>query len=351
MNAVVQSGFQGPLLVSGANSYSASKPMLKIDANATGLMSASNTGISGTAPHTTIAVLSRDPTSPDPNESNAVISFGRATTRQMVELADRSNAACYGTFSDDLSISPVLAAANANVYMMAATANNVVTGWRSGGTPSMVSKTLAGNWATAGDTPLQLGYRFGTTARLNFRGQIGEVLLFDRLLSEAERVDLEDYLVNKWTRKDGDTLFNDTVFNVATGATLDLNGARGNITVIGTGTIANGTPGAGFVISPAGDSAIGELTLSAITFAGGAQYRVTTSGDTTSDRLLIDGDLSALTIVPATNTEITGSSYVIATGATTGKPALSGFPSKFRLIRQGNDLLLTSASGTLIILR
>ena len=351
MSANIQSGFQGPLLVQQAGSYSAAGlPMLKIDANATGLKSAANTGISGTAPRTLIAVLSRDPTSPDPAYSHAVIGFGSGATRQLVELGDRSDGVCYGLFGDDLTISPVLAAARANIYMMASTAANEVTGWRSGGAPGRVSKTLAGNWATAGATPLHLGYRFGTMARTNFRGQIGEVLLFDRLLTETERADVEDYLVNKWVRPGADNPFSGVTFDVAAGATLDLGGARTNITVTGSGTLANGTLGAGFVISPAGDSAIGELALSDVTFSAGATYRLTTIGNS-SDRLLINGNLSALTVVPATGAEITGRTFVIATGAITQKPALSGFPDKFKLIQKGDDLLLTSERGTLISFR
>ena len=242
----------------------------------------------------------------------------------------------------------MLPAAAASVYMMDATATNIITGWRSGGVPSRVSKTLGGNWATS-DTPLCLGYR-PNTHRTTFRGQVGEVLLFDRLLSEQERVDVEDYLVNKWTRSGAEALFDGAVFDVAAGATLDLGGARSGVTVTGSVTLANGTLSAGFIISPAGDDAVGELALSGVTFGEGATYRVTTSGGL-SDRLLVSGDLSALTVVPATDAEITGSTYVIATGAITAKPVLSGFPDKFKLLQQGDDLLLTSKGGTLIQLK
>jgi hypothetical protein len=268
----------------------------------------------------------------------------------MMELGDRSNGACFGVFGDEFNIYPVLPAANANVYMMAATANREAAGWRSGGFPPKVSLTLSGNWATV-NTPLYLGYRNGT-GRVDFRGQIGEVLLFDRVLDESDRIDLEDYLVNKWTRPGAP--FNGAAFDVAAEATLDLGGARAHITVSGAGAVTNGVLGAGFVISPAGDAAIGELTIRGVTFTasapdGGPVYRVTTSGDA-SDRLLIDGDLSALTVVPATGGEITGKSFVIATGAITEKPALGGFPSKFKLILLGRNLVLSSLSGTLLIL-
>jgi autotransporter-associated beta strand protein len=346
MNAVVRSGYQGPLLVTGTNSYSAArKPMLKIDNHSpgTGLESAANTGISGTAPRTLVAVLSRDPT-----VEMADVAMGDQTApRTLFEVTDRVGGNCFGNNSDDLSISPVLPAASANVYMMDTTATNLFTGWRSGGFPNKVSKTLGGNWATT-NTKLCLGYR-PTVHKDAYRGQIGEVLLFDRLLTETERADVEDYLVNKWVRPGADNPFSGVTFDVAAGATLDLGGARTNITVTGAGTLANGTLGAGFVISPAGDSAVGELALTGVTFAG-ATYRLTTIGNS-SDRLLINGNLSALTVVPATGAEITGRTFVIATGAITQKPALSGFPDKFKLIQKGNDLLLTSERGTLISFR
>ncbi|HQC78876.1 MAG TPA: hypothetical protein PLH92_19410, partial [Mycobacterium sp.] len=327
----------------------AGRPMLKIDSNTTGLRSASNTGISGAMPRILIAVLSRD-VGTGSDDQQAVVAFGnQSAPRAMYELTDRAFGNCFGNNSDDLFISPVLPSAAANVYMMEATAADIITGWRSGGVPSKVSKVLGGDWVTV-DTPICLGYR-PHTHRTTFRGQVGEVLLFDRLLSEQERADVEDYLVNKWTRADGaEGLFDGAVFDVAAGATLDLGGARSGVTVTGSGTLANGTLGAGFIISPAGDDAIGELALNGVTFSAGVEYRLTVL-DTASDRLLVDGDLSALTVVPATAAELTGTSYVIATGAITGKPALSGFPEKFKVIQQGNDLLLTSIGGTVLMLR
>ena len=347
MDAGVKSGFQGALLVGGAASYSAAgRPMLKIDSNTTGVESASNTGISGTMPRTLVAVLARDDAAGD---QQATLSIGnQSDQRTMFELSDRAGGNCFGNNGDDLFISPVLAPARANVFMMDSTEANYLTGWRSGGAPNKVSKTLIGNWATA-DTKLCIGYR-SNTHRDTFRGQIGEVLLFDRLLTEAERADLEEYLVNKWTRPDGgDGLFGGAVFNVAAGATLDLGGARAAVTVTGSGTVTNGTLGSGFVISPAGDGAVGELTLAGITLGAGSTYRLTVIG-ATCDRLRVSGDLSALTVVPATGAAVTGSSYVIATGAITAKPALSGFPEKYKLIRQGEDLVLTSVGGTLLLL-
>lgn len=83
-----------------------------------------------------------------------------------------------------------------------------------------------------------------------------------------------------------------------------------------------------------------------------------TSDDTVNDLITstVALDLSNLTIVPADSLSAapTGSSYVIlhADGGFTGaKPALSGFDSKWKVIRLGNNLILTSQGGTVMMLR
>ena len=67
-------------------------------------------------------------------------------------------------------------------------------------------------------------------------------------------------------------------------------------------------------------------------------------------------DLTNLTITPADGPSAspTGVSYVILQtdgGFTGAKPALSGFDSKWKVIRVGNDLLLTSQGGTVFMLQ
>jgi len=119
--------------------------------------------------------------------------------------------------------------------------------------------------------------------------------------------------------------------------------------------VTNGTLKAGTILSPAGDAAVGSLTLEGVTLAAGITYRLTVDG-ATSDSLLSSGalDLSGVTLVPATGEEPTASTYVIAHaegGFIGAKPALSGFPSKYIISKQDKDLLLTSQYGTLILLR
>ena len=338
-----------PRFATGTLSYAASDlPMIGIDSNNCGLASGATTGITGSSPRTVVGIFARDNTT----SAGPVTSFGTAGTAQLYEVGDRQNGnviGCFGT-GNDFIVTPLNPVQQANVHIAANTATNVNAFWRTGVEPTSATFTIANALAT-GDSRFFIGQRPATANRSDFRGQIGEILVFDRLLTDNERIDLKEYLANKWTQTNGtNNLFNGTAFDVAEGATLDLAGSRDNITVTGSGTVTNGTLGAGVVISPAGDDAVGELTLADVAFGAGAEYRLTIIGNT-CDHLLVDGDLSGLTVVPATDAEITGHTYIIATGTTTSKPALSGFPSKFKIRRRGNDILLTTVGGTVLTLQ
>jgi autotransporter-associated beta strand protein len=143
---------------------------------------------------------------------------------------------------------------------------------------------------------------------------------------------------------------------LAAGTVLDLNGESQSVALItGAGTVSNGTLTAGTAISPAGDAAVGTLALENVAFTAGVTYRVTVDG-ALCDRLTSSGelDLSGVTVVPATDAPVTLSTYVIAHAAggfSSGKPAVSGFPSKYKVLRKGLDLLLTSQGGSVMILK
>ena len=148
----------------------------------------------------------------------------------------------------------------------------------------------------------------------------------------------------------------DAGLNLAEGAILDLNGGAHKVALLaGTGLVTNGTLAAGTVISPAGDAEVGTLAVEGVSFATGVTYRVTVSG-VQCDRLTSSGtlDLSGVTVVPATGAELTATEYVIARadgGFTGTKPVVSGFPAKYKVIRYGTDVLLTSQGGTLMLLQ
>lgn len=148
----------------------------------------------------------------------------------------------------------------------------------------------------------------------------------------------------------------DAGVHLAAGAVLDLNGEPHKVALItGDGVVSNGTLSAGTVLSPAGDVAVGTLALADVALGAGTTYRLTVSG-ASCDTLTSSGtlDLSGVTVVPATGAELTESSYIIAhaDGGFAGvKPAISGFPPKYKVIRSGTDMVLTSQSGTVMLFR
>lgn len=120
--------------------------------------------------------------------------------------------------------------------------------------------------------------------------------------------------------------------NVADGATLDLAGAEENKSVIsGSGTVKNGS------------------------FGEGSVYKVKIDGENSSCINLEGVNLANLKFVPAdsTSAEPPYHTYLIATGSFTGKPALEGFPEKYKVQVKagGSELYMTSQYGTVLLLR
>lgn len=153
-----------------------------------------------------------------------------------------------------------------------------------------------------------------------------------------------------------ESVFAEAEVRLETGTTLDLNGESCAVGLLtGGGSVINGTLASGTVLSPAGDEAIGTLALDGVTLSEGTTYRVTVSG-ATSDCLTSTGtmDFSQVLIVPATDAELTESTYVIAQAAggfAGDKPAISGFPSKYKIVRTATEMRLTSQGGSVMLLK
>ena len=342
-----------PRLVSGEDSHSpVGLPMINIDIQNAGLASSGTIGISGNAPRTVVGIFARNKNT---TTAGPVVAFGsNGPNGQLWEVGDRHSSVVIGGFGGgnyDLVVTPQNPEGSADVFIATYAAGQGVAFWR-----TLTEPMFASNTASTYDTavsPFLIGQRPGVMGREDFYGQIGEVVVFDRVLNGDERNEIQRYLVAKWlsdTLNDG-TEFDNVVFDVATGATLDLgSNTRANITVTGGGTIANGVIGDGAVISPAGDDAIGTLALDNVAFGAGSVYRLTTGG-ALSDCLLVDGNLGNLTIVPAADVPLAYKEYLVATGVITGLPALDGFDSKYKLLLKGRDLYLTSIGGTVLILK
>ena len=111
----------------------------------------------------------------------------------------------------------------------------------------LVVTAIAGsvqNWATA------IGDYWGSTQfRRGYRGDIAEVLAFDRKLDDAERQSVERYLMAKWLGSGTmpqlgiSTLPTNTVLHVRNGANVDLGGISVQLAALnGAGNVMNRNP-------------------------------------------------------------------------------------------------------------
>lgn len=140
---------------------------------------------------------------------------------------------------------------------------------------------------------------------------------------------------------------------VNAGATLDLSGAPQSIrSISGAGTVFNGALTSATILSPAGDGAVGTLSLANVTLAPGVLYRADLG-----DRLDATGmlDLAGM-VVQINNPEALDRSQaytlIRTTDGLTGLPTLaSALPRSWKLLLRGKELRLVSDTGTFLILR
>jgi len=85
--------------------------------------------------------------------------------------------------------------------------------------------------------------------RRHYRGDIGEMLVFDRKLDDLERMAVEKYLMAKWLgtvptpQLGGEVIPSNTVLNVNGGATVELGGQSAQLSVLkGSGIVRNMNP-------------------------------------------------------------------------------------------------------------
>ncbi len=113
--------------------------------------------------------------------------------------------------------------------------------------------------------------------------QIGEVLVFDTALSDADRCQAEAYLRDKWLVLPGSV-------DIASGTVLDLDGAAQTLSAVsGSGTISNGTLTVTEPLSPADDQ-IGTLKVSNVALNGTLLVNVTEDG--ACDQMVGTGNLT-----------------------------------------------------------
>ena len=213
-------------------------------------------------------------------------------------------------------------------------------------------------WITA------IGNYWGTSTGLTryFRGDIGEILAYDRKLSLEERVSVETYLNLKWIGSGVTSrLSTNSAVTVATGATLNLNGVDQTLASLsGGGSVINGTVTVSGQTAPGGDGTVGTLALPDGPALSGT-LRIDVRPDGTCDRLDVSGDLnvSQLALVIADTGQLnSGSIYTIATctGTLSGSFTSHNLPQKnwaVRYIRTAGagKILLAPRNGLVISLR
>ncbi len=111
---------------------------------------------------------------------------------------------------------------------------------------------------------IMIGARWAAGAPVvNWQGDIGQILIFNTALSATDRAAVEAYLTAKWVQN---FLPTSTPVQIATGATLDLNGYNQQVD-----SLADSAGGGGVVTSTSGPAALLLATTTSTTFSGSIQ--------------------------------------------------------------------------------
>jgi len=303
--------------------------VLSLDAT-NGLQTAANLGIYGAQNRTLFVVGSRKN-----NDSMFFAHTGSGTASKAFGIASQPEFLFNYTWSGDI----LFPARDNNVY-------EIYDYMISGGTSSAnlisgetVLSDSRGVSANTDNTRLYLGSRFGGIAS----GNLAEVIVFDRALTQAERAGIEAYLRAKWFTGDSDSILSAGAVTLAAGTVLDLDGTSQALTDLsGAGVVSNGTFSILGVIAPGGTNVVGTLTLAAAAPLSGTLL-TDVRLDGTSDMLEVQGslDLTGVTLqIDDLDQLKVGTRYVIATctpGGLTGPFAASNLEGSSWAISYNND--------------
>ena len=235
-----------------------------------------------------------------------------------------------------------------------------------GTTPHIASFYAGNNGTWAGSISTTIGcYWYSAQPTRFVKAEIGEMIVYNRVITDAERLQIEQYLRLKWTD------VNATIVNyLPEGASLSLtNNGTLNLgkttqtfgSITGSGTITNGYAIVRDDIRPGGDGVIGTLR-----FAGFEQQTATYYADLSQnigapcDQVVISGtgpvSLDGLTvnINPLTLPgAITRFKVMSTLGTFTGAPTLTAATSYWTAVigDSGKSLYLIYSSGTLILFK
>ncbi len=275
LNAVQIAGGAGPTLVADALN---SKPVLSVDGT-TGLCTTNNLGISGAQNRTLFAVGSRK----------------NSGTMCFAHIGEGSNGRAFGIISQPEYLfaytwgGDILFKARPNdvyeIYDFMVSGGYGTASLISGGMLYSGARNLTLNTL---DTPLYLGSRFSSTGQ----GNLAEVMVFNRALSQAERIAVETYLRAKWFLPDGMTAFTSDTVSLVAGSVLDLGGTEQIFSGLsGCGLVTNGALTVSGDIAPGGANTVGTLTFASVVPQSGTLL-IDVEADGDSDRLVASGALN-----------------------------------------------------------
>jgi len=220
-------------------------------------------------------------------------------------------------------------------------------------------------------TNMLRGSGFAIDRTFRWGGQrLAEFAIYDRLLTEEERLAVEVYLRNKWFGVLPTGYYqNGNVSNLSVfaGGVVDVNGQARSVTHLGgNGTLSNGTLVVTGSLAPgAAEGQVGTLTADSLTLGDGVVMRVDLAGGT-CDRVFLNGMLTfggAGTIVlshTGTPTEGVVGDYMLFSASAIKTPefaeqwVVEGLPpgTGGKVCVSGTNVILSVfAQGTLLLMR
>lgn len=174
-----------------------------------------------------------------------------------------------------------------------------------------------------------------TTDTRRFRGAIGEVIAYDRMLTEVERTQLEHYLALKW-RTPGYAVNTEAFaagseITLAAGASLDLRGAPLVVARLSGGGVT-------------GDVTVTDTYTVTLDENGGCPYPLAVTGDLTFTGC-------GLTVVGTLKNAQHKVKIAEAGGTLTGLPSWDEPQPGWQVLKEGDAVHLYKNLGTTVILR
>jgi len=199
-----------------------------------------------------------------------------------------------------------------------------------------------------------LGDYWGSSSWTNryYRGEVAEILVYDRKLPDVERQIIEASLMAKWFPSViGPVLPQTIAVTVNEQATLDLvNNAVTLASLAGGGDVTNGALTVTGTVAPSGTLSVPDASV----LSGSLVVNVAANG--TCDHLAVAGsldlsDLAFLPSLPATSPAVPAYTIITAPGGITGTFESASVAAPWRVAYSATDVRLVYLSGTMLLVR